>query len=221
MHAEQGYIGEWVLVLAAAGGVGIAAIQIAKGRLILSSIHPSPTDLNSFSPFKPENRQAIGARVIAAASPSKLEVARVAGGADVVVDYTKDGWQKYVMHITGGRGVDVVYDPVGKIKGSCPRNRMRIPDIDGFRRRAQVYCLGRAGACCRLCGWCDRAGTHHIPVWRGLEVVLNRDLHLRFHDVSSSAPAQPRPSQEHLRCRHLLGLVHLYVDRLHGTLKEI
>ena len=41
----------------------------------------------------------------------------MAGGADVVVDYTTDGWQKYVMHITGGRGVDVVYDPVGKIKG--------------------------------------------------------------------------------------------------------
>ncbi|KAI0259110.1 NAD-P-binding protein [Gloeopeniophorella convolvens] len=81
--------GEWVLVLAAAGGVGIAAIQIAK---------------------------ALGANVIAAASPTKLEVARVAGGADVVVDYTKDGWQKDVMHITGGRGVDVVYDPVGRIK---------------------------------------------------------------------------------------------------------
>ncbi|KAI0293889.1 NAD-P-binding protein [Multifurca ochricompacta] len=81
--------GEWVLILAAAGGVGIAAIQIAK---------------------------ALGARVIAAASPNKLEVARIAGGADVVVDYTKDSWQKYVMHITGGRGVDVVYDPVGRIK---------------------------------------------------------------------------------------------------------
>ncbi|KAH9981893.1 NAD-P-binding protein [Russula compacta] len=81
--------GEWVLVLAAAGGVGIAATQIAK---------------------------ALGARVIAAASPNKLEIARVAGGADVVVDYTDDGWQKYVMHITGGRGVDVIYDPVGMVK---------------------------------------------------------------------------------------------------------
>ena len=122
MHAEQGCVDEWVLVLAAAGGVGIAAIQIAKGRFTLSSIRPSPTNL---IPFLPENRKAIGARVIAAASPSKLEVARVAGGADVVVDYTKDGWQKYVMHITGGRGVDVVYDPVGKIKGSYPQNRIQ------------------------------------------------------------------------------------------------
>ena len=136
LHAEQGCAGEWVLVLAAAGGVGIAAIQIAKGRYTLSSIHPSLTNFTSFSTFKPVNRTAIGARFIAAASPSKLEVARVGGGADVVVNYTADDWQKYVMHITGGRGVDVVYDPVGKIKGSCPKNRIQsvaehVPNIDG------------------------------------------------------------------------------------------
>ncbi|KAH9023915.1 NAD-P-binding protein [Lactarius pseudohatsudake] len=38
------------------------------------------------------------------------------GGADFIVDYTKDGWQKEVLKITGGRGVDLVYDPVGRIK---------------------------------------------------------------------------------------------------------
>jgi NADPH:quinone reductase-like Zn-dependent oxidoreductase len=42
------------------------------------------------------------------------------GGADFVVDYTQDGWQKEVLKITGGRGVDVVYDPVGRIKGVIP-----------------------------------------------------------------------------------------------------
>jgi NADPH2:quinone reductase len=42
------------------------------------------------------------------------------GGADFVVDYTQDGWQKEVLKITGGRGVDVVYDPVGRIKGAIP-----------------------------------------------------------------------------------------------------
>jgi NADPH:quinone reductase len=62
-------------------------------------------------------RVVLGARVIACASPSKLDVARTFGGADFVVDYTKDGWQKEVLKITGGRGVDVVYDPVGRIKG--------------------------------------------------------------------------------------------------------
>ncbi|KAI0283550.1 NAD-P-binding protein [Russula brevipes] len=81
--------GEWLLVLAAAGGVGISAVQIGK---------------------------ALGARVIACASPSKLDVTRTMGGADFVVDYTKDGWQKEVLKVTGGRGVDVVYDPVGRIK---------------------------------------------------------------------------------------------------------
>jgi NADPH:quinone reductase-like Zn-dependent oxidoreductase len=80
--------GEWLLVLAAAGGVGIAAIQIGK---------------------------VLGARVIACASPSKLDVARTAG-ADFVVDYTKEGWQKEILKITGERGVDLVYDPVGRIK---------------------------------------------------------------------------------------------------------
>ena len=61
---------------------------------------------------------ALGAHVIACASPSKLDIARTMGGADFVVDYTQDGWQKQVLKITGGRGVDVVYDPVGRIRGA-------------------------------------------------------------------------------------------------------
>ncbi|EIN11815.1 NAD(P)-binding protein [Punctularia strigosozonata HHB-11173 SS5] len=82
--------GEWVLVTASAGGVGIAACQLAK---------------------------ALGAKVIAAAgSPAKLEVSRRHGGADYTVDYTKKDWQKEVLKITGGKGVDVIYDPVGMIK---------------------------------------------------------------------------------------------------------
>lgn len=84
--------GETVLVNAAAGGVGIAAVQIAK---------------------------AIGATVIAAAgSPSKLDVCKQLGSADYTVDYSKPGWQKQVLQFTGGKGVDVVFDPVGKIAES-------------------------------------------------------------------------------------------------------
>jgi NADPH:quinone reductase len=104
--------GEWLLVLAAAGGVGIAAIQIGKGVL-------------RFPQFRCRTiltlgvRVALGAHVIACVSPSKLDVART-GGADFVVDYTQGGWQKEVLKITGGRGVDVVYDPVGRIKGAIP-----------------------------------------------------------------------------------------------------
>ncbi|GAA5853673.1 hypothetical protein JCM8547_007408 [Rhodosporidiobolus lusitaniae] len=80
--------GEWVLVHAAAGGVGLAAVQIAK---------------------------ALGAKVIATASSTrKLDVAK-RHGADFLVDYSKEGWQKEVMRITEGHGADVIYDPVGLI----------------------------------------------------------------------------------------------------------
>ena len=87
----------------------MAAIQIGKGT-------NQSTHFNLLLGFC----ATLGARVIACASPSKLDVARTIGGADFVVDYTKDGWQKEVLKITGGRGVDLVYDPVGRIKGaSC------------------------------------------------------------------------------------------------------
>lgn len=79
--------GEWVLVHAAAGGVGIAAVQVAK---------------------------ALGAKVIAAAgSEEKRKIAIEHGGADFAIDYNKPGWQDEVKKITKGHGVDVVYDPVG------------------------------------------------------------------------------------------------------------
>jgi len=84
--------GEWVLVTASAGGVGLAAVQLAK---------------------------ALGAKVIAAAgSPEKLEISKKYGGADYVVDYTKPNWQQEVLKITGGKGADVIYDPVGLVKDS-------------------------------------------------------------------------------------------------------
>jgi NADPH2:quinone reductase len=78
--------GEWLLVHAAAGGVGIAAVQIGK---------------------------ALGARVIATAGGGdKLDVARRAG-ADVTLDYRTDEWIDEVRKVTGGRGADVIYDSVG------------------------------------------------------------------------------------------------------------
>jgi len=78
--------GETVLVHAAAGGVGIAAVQIAK---------------------------ALGARVIATAGGSeKLDVARRTG-ADVAIDYRSDDWVDRVRAATDGRGADVIYDSVG------------------------------------------------------------------------------------------------------------
>ena len=77
--------GETVLVLGAAGGAGLAAVQVAK---------------------------LMGARVIAAASAGKLQTCREAG-ADALVDYRQEGWRNTVRDLSGSGGVDVVYDPVG------------------------------------------------------------------------------------------------------------
>jgi NADPH2:quinone reductase len=77
---------ETVLVLGAAGGIGIASIEIAK---------------------------AMGARVIAAASSSeKLAICRERG-ADEGIDYASEDLRERIKALTGGRGVDVVVDPVG------------------------------------------------------------------------------------------------------------
>ncbi|MBX6740837.1 MAG: NADPH:quinone oxidoreductase family protein [Acetobacteraceae bacterium] len=77
--------GETVLVLGAAGGTGLAAVQLAK---------------------------LLGARVIAAASGDRLETCHQAG-ADALLDYRQEGWRDRLRELTHGRGVDLVYDPVG------------------------------------------------------------------------------------------------------------
>ncbi len=78
--------GETLLVHGAAGGVGLAAVEVGK---------------------------ALGAEVIATAGgPEKLEIAR-AHGADHLVDYRSEDIRERVKALTGGRGADVVFDPVG------------------------------------------------------------------------------------------------------------
>jgi NADPH2:quinone reductase len=77
--------GEWVLVHGAAGGIGIAAIQVAK---------------------------AFGAKIIATASTEAKRHACMQEGADYAIDY-RDGFIDQVKALTGGRGVDIVYDPIG------------------------------------------------------------------------------------------------------------
>jgi NADPH2:quinone reductase len=77
---------EWLLVHGAAGGVGLTAVEVGK---------------------------AMGAKVIAAAGgPEKLAVARE-HGADHLIDYSREDIRERVKAITGGRGADVIYDPVG------------------------------------------------------------------------------------------------------------
>lgn len=78
--------GETLLVLGASGGVGLAAIQLGK---------------------------VLGARVIAAASSDdKLRVCKQSG-ADELINYAAEDLRARVKALTGGRGVNVVYDPVG------------------------------------------------------------------------------------------------------------
>jgi NADPH2:quinone reductase len=82
--------GETVLVLGAAGGVGTAAIQVAK---------------------------AMGARVVAAASTDEKCALCQSIGADATINYSKEtlqgGFRDAVKAATGGKGPDIIYDPVG------------------------------------------------------------------------------------------------------------
>lgn len=79
--------GDWVLVHAAAGGAGFLMTQVLK---------------------------SIGAKVIGTAGgPGKTGMVKDLG-ADVVIDYRSEDWVQRVKEVTGGRGVDVVYDSVGK-----------------------------------------------------------------------------------------------------------
>ncbi|PWA00368.1 hypothetical protein BB558_003591 [Smittium angustum] len=83
--------GETVLVLAAAGGVGIAAVQIAK---------------------------ALGATVIAAVgSEDKFDICK-REGADHAINYRNKSWTQEVLKLTNGKGADIIYDPVGMIEES-------------------------------------------------------------------------------------------------------
>ena len=76
--------GDRVLIHGASGGIGIPAIQIAK---------------------------LFGAEVIATASTDEKRAVCLAEGADHAIDY-REGFRDKVMELTGGRGVDIIYDPV-------------------------------------------------------------------------------------------------------------
>ena len=78
--------GEWLLIHAAAGGVGLSALQIGI---------------------------ALGAKVIASAGGEEKRALCRAHGAHETIDYNDEGWPEQVKKITGGRGADVIYDPVG------------------------------------------------------------------------------------------------------------
>jgi len=102
--------GETLLVLGASGGVGLAAVELGK---------------------------AMGAKVIAgASSPEKLAVAREYG-ADVLVDYSAQDLKATLKELTGGKGVDVVYDPVG--------DRLAEPAFRSIAWEGRYLVIGFAG----------------------------------------------------------------------------
>jgi NADPH2:quinone reductase len=78
--------GEDLLVHAAAGGVGLAAVQIGV---------------------------ALGARVIATAGGAEKCAVALREGADVAIDYSREDFVARVLELTGGKGADVIYDSVG------------------------------------------------------------------------------------------------------------
>jgi NADPH2:quinone reductase len=101
--------GQTALIHAAAGGAGLMTVQMAKIR---------------------------GARVIGTAgSEAKAQIAREAG-ADEVIVYTQQDFEAEVKRLTGGRGVDVVYDSVGA--------STFMPSINCLRPRGMMVSFGNA-----------------------------------------------------------------------------
>ncbi|MCJ1245951.1 hypothetical protein MMC30_003155 [Trapelia coarctata] len=146
--------GDVVLVHAAAGGVGLAAVQVAK---------------------------AFGAVVVATAgSKRKLEVAK-AYGADYGVDYNEKGWENAVKALTpGGKGVDIVFDPVGMVETSlkCTRWNGRIVVIGFAAGRIEKVAMNRVllkNVALVGLHW-GMYATEEVEtvevVWRGLEKLM-------------------------------------------------
>jgi NADPH2:quinone reductase len=85
-HCGRLRVGETLLVHAAAGGAGLAAVQLGR---------------------------ALGARVIASAGSPEKRALAATHGADATIDYADPDWVGAVRRLTEDRGVDVIFDPVG------------------------------------------------------------------------------------------------------------
>ena len=167
--------GETVLIHAAAGGSGSAAIQIAKH---------------------------LGARVIATAgSAAKVELCRELG-ADVVIDYTVDDFQPIVLAETGERGVEVVFDNVGEsvmeASMACTAYNGRYLMM-GFASNKEVadepflvprrVALGNLKLCGVLLAYADPAMSHLVKTamgWNFASAELGAQVMSEIIDLHSS-----------------------------------
>jgi NADPH2:quinone reductase len=101
---------EWLLVTGAGGGVGLTAVEIGK---------------------------LMGARIIAAASSDEKLAAAKSKGADYTINYAEENLTQAIKKITDGRGVDLVFDPVGgdvfeqAFRAVAPEGRMMIIGFAG------------------------------------------------------------------------------------------
>ena len=157
--------GETLLVHAGAGGVGSAAIQLGK---------------------------ALGATVIATAGgPAKVDLCRRLG-ADHAIDYAAVDFVARVNEITGGRGADVVYDPVG---GDVYDRSTKCIAWEG-----RILIIGFTG------GRIAQAATNHVLV-KNYSVVGVHWGNYRVHD-----PAQVDRWHDELMDLHARGLIAPYVS---------
>ena len=129
MDRGQLKAGETVLVLGAAGGVGTAALQIAK---------------------------AAGARVLAGASTDEKCALCQQLGADATVNYSTANLRDAIKAFTGGRGIDVVYDPVG--------DALAEPALRSIAWRGRYLVIGFAGGAIPALPW-------NLPLLKGASIV--------------------------------------------------
>jgi NADPH:quinone reductase len=141
--------GETVLIHGGAGGVGSFAVQIAK---------------------------SLGARVLATAGASNQQTLRELG-ADVAIDYTAEEFAEVAMRETGGRGVDAVFDTVGKdlVRRSIPATRaygrlstILTPEgtLAGLSSKNQVlfgvFLMRESQRLREMAAWIDHAGIRPL-----------------------------------------------------------
>jgi NADPH2:quinone reductase len=187
--------GDWALVHAAAGGVGALLVQMAKRA---------------------------GAQVIATVSTdAKAEIARESG-ADFVVNYAETDFDTEARRLTGGEGVHVVYDSVGKDTFSQSLNTLRL-------RGMMVLCGSSSGPVPALSPmtlnqkgslFLTRPSLHHYThtrdellqrAWDVLGWVGSGELKLRIdrtYPLAGAAEAHRR-----LEAREALGKLVLLIDR--------
>jgi NADPH2:quinone reductase len=166
--------GETLLVLGAAGGVGLAAVQLGK---------------------------TMGAHVIAAASTEeKLNLAKE-NGADELIDYTKVDLKNRLKEMTNGKGVDVVYDPVGA--------DLFEPAVRATAWNGRVLVVGFAG------GYIPKLPVN-LTLLKGIAVVG-----VFWGDFTRREPEESRQNNSELMQMYLQGQIKPHISQVFPLEKTV